>query len=243
MRSYRLAASLACGGLILLASQAVAAETTIAAAAGYRRPLTELAAAYAATSGDQILQVYGHVGQVVAQAQQSDQIALVCGDKVTLDGAKNLSFSRWLSLGAGQLVVAYRKGITLAKAEDIADASLKRIGIPDQANAIYGKAGRQFLDRAGLASGVDPRLVPVAMVPQVTSYLATGELDAGFINATDAIGAGDTIGGFVKVDPDRYDAVDVACGVRAGDVPKALAGFLAFLGTSEAHAILGRYGL
>lgn len=243
MLSRRFSAALACGGLILLAGQAVAAEATLAAAAGYRRPLTELAAAYAARSGDQILQVYGHVGQVVAQAQQSDQITLVCGDKPTLDGAKGLKFDRWVLLGAGQLVVAYRKGITLAKPEDVADASIKRIGIADQANAIYGKAGRQFLDRAGLASGVDPRLVPVAMVPQVTSYLVTGELDAGFVNATDAIGAGDTIGGFVKIDPSRYDAVEVVCGLRAGDVPKAMAGFLTFLDTPEAHAILGHYGL
>lgn len=237
MFSRQLAACLVYGGFIAFATQSVAAEATLAAAAGYRRPLTELASAYASKSGNQILQIYGHVGQVIAQAQQSDQISLVCGDKAGLDGAKGLSFGSWVSLGA------YRKGITLSSAEDVAETSLKRIGIPDQANAIYGKAGRQFLDRAGLAAAVDTRLVPVAMVPQVTSYLATGELDAGFINATDAIGAGDTIGGFVKVDPGRYDAVDVACGVRAGEVPVALSGFLTFLATAEAHTILGRYGL
>lgn len=228
---------------LVLTGPAFADETTLAAGAGFRRPLSELAQGYSAQSGHDILQIYGHVGQVLAQARESDEIALVCGDKAVMANAEGIEFDRWIPLGTGKLVVAFRKGVALEGARDVADPALQRIGIPDQAAAIYGRAGRQFLERSGLAGAVEDRLVPVATVPQVTSYVASGNVDAGFVNATDAIGAGDGIGGFVAVPADLYDPVEVACGIRTDAGGDALAGFAAYLETPEARTILDRYGL
>lgn len=228
---------------LVSADLARAGETTLAAGAGFRRPLAELAQSYEASSGHKILQVYGHVGQVIAQARESAEISLLCGDKAVIAKAEGLAFDQWIALGNGKLVVAFRKDVTLARAEDVATGGLGRIGIPDQSSAIYGKAGRQFLDRAGLAAAVDPRLVPVATVPQVTAYLVSGEIDAGFINATDAIGAGDSIGGFVEVPANLYDPVEVACGLRANATNPAIAGFAAYLASPEAGVVLRRFGL
>jgi molybdate transport system substrate-binding protein len=225
-----------------LAGTAWADEITLAAGAGYRRPIAELAAAYEKQSGDKVLQIYGHMGQVLAQARESNQIGMVCGDRVVLERAKDVTFGAVARIGVGKLVVAYRKGIMLAKPEDVAGPEFKRIGIPDQANAIYGKAGRQFLERSGLAAAIDPRLVAVATVPQVTSYVVSGEVDAGFINVTDAIGAGDGIGGYVAVDATLYDGIEIACGVSAPAAKPAEA-FAKFLDTKQARAILQRYGL
>lgn len=230
--------------VLSLASQAHADEATLAAGAGFRKPIVELAAAYKAASGHEILQIYGHLGQVIAQARESGKISLVCGDRAVLEHAKGVDFKSMARLGLGKLVVAYRKGVKLDKAEDVTRADIKRIGIPDQANAIYGKAGRQFLDRAKLSAAIDPKLIPVATVPQVTSYVVSGEIDAGFVNATDAIGAGDNIGGFVEVDAALYAPVEVVCGVRGGDTASAATtGFVAFLATDQARRIIARYGL
>ncbi len=228
----------------LSAPSAQADEFTLAAGAGFRRPLAELATAYEKASQHKVLQTYGHLGQVIAQARESEKIALVCGDKAVLEKAQGVSFAGLERLGLGKLVVAYRKGITLAKAEDIVKPEFKRIGIPDQASAIYGKAGRQFLDRTKLGAAVDSRLIAVATVPQVTSYVASGEVDAGFVNATDAIGAGANIGGFVEVDAKLYEPVEVVCGVLAAfKESPAVAGFVKYLATEEARGILRRYGL
>lgn len=226
-----------------LAAPAGAEEITLAAGAGFRRPLAEVAAAYEKESGHKVLQVYGHIGQVIAQARESGRIALVCGDRAVLDDAKGLTFDRMVRLGLGRLVVAYRKGVTLAKPEDITGAAFKRIGIPDQATAIYGKAGRQFLDRAKLAAAIDPKLIAVSTVPQVTSYVVSGEVDAGFVNATDAIGAAANLGGFVEVAQTLYDPVEVACGIVAAKGSPAATGFADFLAQSGPRGILQRYGL
>jgi len=223
---------------------AQAAEFTLAAGAGYRRPVAELAGAYEKASGNKVTQIYGHLGQVVAQAREGETVSVVCADRAVIEAAKGLSFASFARLGAGRLVVAYRKGIELKTAADIASPAFARIAIPDQVNAVYGKAGRQYLDRAGLATTIDPRLLAVSTVPQVTSYLVSGEVDAGFINATDALGAAASIGGFVEVEPRYYDPIEISCGIlaRAAQAP-AVAGFAAFLDTEEARAIVRRHGL
>jgi len=243
LRGVTLAAALLASASIASVGIASADEATLAAGAGFRRPLAEVATAYEKASSNKILQIYGHMGQVIAQARESGQIALVCGDQSVLKDAKGVSFERFARLGLGKLVVAYRKGVNLAKAEDIAGDSVKRVGTPDQANAIYGKAGRQFLERAKLTDKIEPKLVKVGTVPQVTSYVISGEVDAGFVNATDAIGAGANIGGFVEVKSDLYDSVEVSCGAVAGKMTKAAEGFVAFLATPQAREILARYGL
>lgn len=234
--------TLIAAAFVSLAGTAGADEITLAAGAGYRRPIAELAAAFEKQSGDKVLQIYGHMGQVLAQVRESGQIGVVCGDRVVLDRAKDLNFGAIARIGVGKLVVAYRKGLTLAKPEDVVGSEFKRIGIPDQANAIYGKAGRQFLERSGLAAAIDPRLVAVATVPQVTSYVVSGEVDAGFINVTDAIGAGEGIGGYIAVDAKLYDGIEIACGVRA-PAAKPVEDFAKFLDTEQARAILQHYGL
>ncbi|MHC5307856.1 molybdate ABC transporter substrate-binding protein [Bartonella sp. LJL80] len=231
---------------ILMTSMAVPAfsgEITIAAAGGYRKPLTELVTVYEKNHQDKVYQVYGHMGQIVSQAKESNDIALLCGDKSVLDHS-GLEFQSMLDLGPGRLVLAFRKGLTLDNPSDIVKDEFKRIGIPDQKNAIYGMAGRQFLDRSQLADKVDGKLVPVASVPQVTSYLVSGDLDAGFVNATDAMSAGDKIGGFIVVSTRDYDAIKIACGLitERGD-KKTVNAFIDFLQTQTAKDILTRYGL
>ncbi|MGO4837094.1 molybdate ABC transporter substrate-binding protein [Rhizobiaceae sp. 2RAB30] len=244
LRSLSLRAVFACGIAVIALSAAHADEATLAAGAGFRKPLTELAAAYEAQSGHKIPQTYGHLGQVVAQARESGKISIVCGDRAVLEKAKDIGFAKMVPLGLGKLVVAFRKGASLDRPEDLATDAFQKIGIPDQANAIYGKAGRQFLERAGLAEKIDPKLIAVATVPQVTSYVSSGEVDAGFVNATDAIGAGDNIGGFVEVPANFYDPVEVSCGAIESASPSPAAdGFLGFLETDPARAILKRYGL
>jgi molybdate transport system substrate-binding protein len=147
-------------------------------------------------------------------------------------------------LGLGRLVIAYRRGLALSEPGDIAKAEFKRIGIPDQTQAIYGKAGRQFLERTGLSAKVEAKLIAVATVPQVTSYVVSGEVDAGFINATDALGVTDSIGGFLEVAPDLYDRVEVVCAILSSPKNAAVAqAFADFIETDRSRAVLQRHGL
>ncbi|MFD2173532.1 molybdate ABC transporter substrate-binding protein [Rhodobacter lacus] len=235
-----LVAAVALGTVVLGTAAPVFAEgLTIAAGAGYRRPMAQAFAAFEAESGAAVGQVYGNMGQVLGQARESGQIAMVCGDRKVLAKAEGLTFTRFVPLGAGKLVVAFRNGVTLAAPEGITDPEITRVGIPDAKAAVYGKAGRQYLSQSGLAEAVAPKLVEVQTVPQVTAYLTAGEVDAGFLNITDAIGAGPAIGGYVPVDPALYDPIEIACGVLS----PAAEGFAAFLESPAGHAIMEANGL
>ncbi|SOC19001.1 molybdate ABC transporter substrate-binding protein [Rhodobacter maris] len=212
---------------------------TIAAGAGYRRPMAQAFTAFEAAGGEKVGQVYGNMGQVLGQARESGQIAMVCGDRKVLAKAEGLAFTRFVPLGEGKLVVAYRKGVRLAAPEAITGPEVTRVGIPDAKAAVYGKAGRQYLAKSGVGDQVAAKLVEVQTVPQVTAYLSAGEVDAGFLNITDAIGAGDAIGGYVSVDPKYYDPIEIACGV----ISPAAEGFAAFLESPAGHAIMEANGL
>lgn len=225
--------------------QALAADPLmIAAGAGYKRPVGELAAAFERASGRKVEPLFGNMGQVLTQAAQSDKVAVVFGDLAFLEAATQVSFARFLPAGTGKLVLAWPTGRQLARADGIADPAFARIALPDVRHAVYGKAGSEFLQRSGLADKVKDRLVTVATVPQVSAYLVSGEVDAGFINLTDALGVRDRIGGYIEIDPALYGEIRIVGGVVAGreDLPgvRELAGFLQ---TPEARAILAKHGL
>jgi len=81
------------------------------------------------------------MGQVIAQARESGDIAMICGDRALPETATGLHFTRYIPLGEGRLVVGFRKGLTLAAPGDIASAAVARIAIPDQNAAVHGKPG------------------------------------------------------------------------------------------------------
>ncbi|NHN76977.1 molybdate ABC transporter substrate-binding protein [Azotobacter chroococcum] len=237
---------LALAGLSAVGALPVSAaeSLTLAAGAGYKRPVSELAAAFERRSGIRIEPFFGHMGQVLAQARQSDRVAVVFGDQAFLEGAGQPAFARYLPAGRGRLVLAWPTGRTLAKPEELVAPQFARIALPDERQAVYGKAASQFLARSGLAKKLEGRLLMVANVPQVSAYLVGGEVDAGFINLTDALGVRERIGGFVEIDPALHDEIRIVGGVVSGheNLPgvQALAEFLA---SPEAQAILIRHGL
>ncbi|THF64700.1 molybdate ABC transporter substrate-binding protein [Pseudothauera nasutitermitis] len=236
---------LLCCALLCAAGPALAQEALlVAAGAGYRRPVTELAQDFERRSGVKVEQLYGHMGQILGQVAQGGKVAVVFGDRAFLENAPNVQFARYLPAGAGRLVVAWPREKTLASVDDLAGAGVGRVALPDPVHAVYGKAAIQFLERSGLRARIGERLVPVSTVPQVSSYLVSGDVDAGFINLTDALGIAERIGGYLEIDQKLYDPVDIVIGVVGGQEHNAAVQALAtYLGSSEARAILSRHGL
>lgn len=228
----------------LFITSALAEDYIIAAAGGYRKPFTALTAAFEQKTGIKIPQVYGHMGQIIAQAYENKDIAFVCGDQTVLEKAKNIHFSQMVKLGEGKLVIAYRKGMAIKDAAMLQDATMKTVAMPDPKSTIYGLAAQQYMERSGLIEAIKPKIITVSSVPQVTSYLVSGDADTGFINITDALGAGDNIGGFIKLDSAYYDRIIISCGVVAQDGKQDdIQAFINFLQSTDAQNILTQYGL
>jgi len=229
--------------ILALAAPALAETLTIAAGAGYKKPVTELAAAFDAKNGGRTELIFGNMGQVTTQAKTSGAVDIVVGEKNFL-GNVGLPVDQAVLLGRGVLVLAWPKGKGLAAPADIAKPEVTRLAMPDPAKAIYGKAAAQYLERSGLAQAVAGKILSVATVPQVTTYLQSGEVDAGFVNRTDVMDAGPSIGGYLEIDPALYNPIEIVA-VEAGQAksPEAAKAFAAFLASPEARAIITRHGL
>lgn len=230
---------------LLLFVTALHAETfMLAAGAGYKRPLDELARQYESRSSNKVESFYGNMAQVMTQVKQSGKVALILADLDFLQKTKAVEFAGFMPLGDGKLVLAYAKDKTLKSPEALTDAAIARVAMPDQKNAIYGIATTEFLGKSGLASRIKDKLMVVATVPQVSAYLVSGDVDAGFINLTDALGIKDKIGGYLEIDPKSYGEIKIAGGIVKGwESNAAVKSFVEYLQTSAARAILQKYGL
>lgn len=213
----------------------------IAAGAGYKKPLTEIYAAFTQSTGTKVEAVFGNLQQVLAQTRDSGRVDLVVGEQAFL--AKSGLFSRDQTLGTGRLVLAYGAR-RLAGYQSLTDPAVTRIGLPDPQKAIYGKAATQFLERSGLLPQVKGKLMTLSTVPQVSAYLIAGTIDAGFLNVTDALGIADKIAGYDELPAGLYDQPVIVLAVPK-DRPESTASksFADFIGQDGARAILTRYGL
>jgi molybdate transport system substrate-binding protein len=228
--------------LFCCAGLARAENLTIASGAGYKRLVTELAATYEARTGKRLDLVFGNMGQVVAQARASGKVQVIIGEQAFLRQS-GLPLASFTEIGRGQLVLAWPKGKPLSGLGDLAKPEVKRVAMPDAAKAIYGKAGSEALARAGLADKVRDKLLVVATVPQVMTYVVTGEVDAGLANLTDALGQAGHIGGYLAVDPALYAPISIGAAVLAGQQSSDTAAFLDFLASEQGRALARKHGL
>ncbi|MFH0780531.1 MAG: molybdate ABC transporter substrate-binding protein [Pseudomonadota bacterium] len=230
---------------LLVAPAAVRAEQrlTIAAGAGYKRLVEELCTSYTNKTGVPVNKVFGNMGQITAQAQESGAIDFIMGDKTYLDSSK-LLFAEELILGRGKLVAAAAKGTKIKNLDALTESSVQRIAIADSEKAIYGHAAREFLTARGIWQQIQPKLLVVGTVPQVTAYLLTGEIDIGFINLTEALAIKDKVEILFTIDEKLYSPIlIVAKQLQQSTNIEAGASLVAFLQSEQAQTLLKKQGL
>jgi len=228
--------------LLITSMPALASETLlIASVAGYKTVIETLAKSYSQQTGATVERIYGNMGQIVGQAQSSGKVDLMVGEESFLR-ASALPLADAAPLGKGRLVLAWPKG--KSEPADLTDSNITRIAIPDATRAIYGKAAMEYLNNSGLHEALKDKLVVVGTVPQVFAYLSTGEVDAGFLNLTQAMAVTKQLGGFIEMDEKLYKPIAIAC-IRLQTSPNAAAAedFARFLQTEEARTILTAHGL
>ena len=233
---------LACAAFLLAANAWAADALLDAAGAGYRKPVMELLEDFSKSSGMRTEASFGNMRQVETQARQNPDIALMIGDRAFLE-PMGLA-ERFQPLGTGRLVLVTARGQAIASLADLREPRFRRIALPDRAKAVYGNAAATCLARLGLAQPLAGRLVEVATVPQVSAYVATGEVDAGFLNRTEALALQGRAGAAIDAPQDCYDPIELSVGVLKGRAGGAAArAFLDYLASPAARQVLERHGM
>lgn len=224
-----------CMAVLLNASENI----TIAAGAGYKKMTLELLENF--KDKDKIDPVFGNMRQITTQAQNSD-ITLLIGDKKFFDKVEGLKDKKSQKIGSGKLVLVTKKGLSLSDLKDLEKSKFAKISLPDTKKAVYGLAADETIKKLNL--NIKDKLLYAATVPQSASYVISGEVDAGFINLSEALSIKDKIGQIYEVKSDLYSEISiVALSLENCDKSDICASFKEFLNSQKAKEIITKYGL
>lgn len=229
--------------LFSLASVALA-NVAVTTGAGYKTMVEELCKVYR-ESGGTVEEMYGgHIGQMLMQIKQGSGANIVISDRGTLDGAsQGVAFDAYEDLGDTLLVLAWRKGVTIASPADLEKPEIKSVSMPDAKAAIYGRAAAAFLESSGIGKKIEGKLSVVSSVPQVFSYLVTGEMDAGFVNRVMIMNGRDKIGGSLEIAEGYPPLKMVAAVIEGNGKDPEVVRFLEFLRSPRGREILKKNGI
>ncbi len=142
----------------------------------------------------------------------------------------------------GSLVLCLHKaaGDQVRGLADLSRPEIKRIAIANPEYAPYGVAARQALERAGLWSSLEPKIVRAGSVGQAMTYVQNGDAEAALVSHALVVPEVRVI----EVDPALYEPLIQALGIVAAtklhDRASALAQFIL---SPEGQAILHENGL
>ena len=199
----------------VLVTGAFADTLTVAAGAGYKRMVGEIIQAYENKTGQKVDAIYGDMKEIMTQARAGENVALVLGEHNFLK-ASDVRFTSFPKLGKGILALAFCKNVKLNKPEDLTGSKIFKVGIANPNKTIYGKAAKEFLENSGLYKQIEKKIMLIPTCPKILESLLGGEIQAGFVNLTEAIYLKDRLGGYIVVDQEKYKPINLVIGVIRG---------------------------
>ena len=248
MRASKPFRSLAALAALLIGAHAAAADLTVSAASSLTNAFKEIAPLFEAQEPGTRVQLNfaasGALLQQMAKGAPADVFA--SADQETMDRAQAQSLVKAEArrdFASNGLVVIVPGGATLAPATlgDLWKPAYTRIAIGLPASVPVGRHTQGVLEKAGLWTAIEPKMIGAQNVRQALDYVARGEVDAGFVYTTDAA----LLAGKVKValvvptdKPILYPIAPLATSGNAAQAQK----FVAFVLTPAAQAVLAKYG-
>lgn len=235
--------------LLMCASLAsTAAELTVSAAASLTNAFNELGPQFeAANPGNKVQFNYAASGALLAQISKGAPVdVFASADQETMDQAEKQGFvkaAQRKNFVSNTLVVVVPTTVTnLPKATaDLTQASYQRVAIGLPASVPVGRYTKGVLEAAGQWAAIEPKMIGANNVRQALDYVARAEVDAGFVYATDAAIMPDKVKVAFTVPtttPILYPVAPLAASPNAALAQR----FVDFLGTTQAQAVLAKYG-
>ena len=220
----------------------------MSAAASLTNAFKELATRFESVApGAKVRLNFAASGALYQQIRQGAPVdVFASADQVTMDRAAKESLiidATRVEFAANSVVLVepLQGGVGIKSIKDLTRPEVKRIAVAKTATVPAGRYARQALESAGLWASLEPRYILADSVRQVLDYVSRGEVEAGFVYATDAAIMKDKVK--VVATASGHDPVSYPAAVVAATGQKELAGkFVSFLSSGTAHEILDRYG-
>lgn len=228
---------------------ASAADLTVSAAASLTNAFTEIGSAFEAQNpGTRVRLNFGASGALLQQIVNGAPVdVFASADQETMDQAQKqglVDAATRVDFVRNSLVVVVPGDSKLAATAlpELRSDRFKRIAIGQPASVPVGRYTKAVLEQAGLWSAIEPKMIAAQSVRQALDYVARGEVDAGFVYATDAAIMPGKVRVLLTVPTRTPILYPIAALKAAGD--RALAQrFVRFVASSPAaRAVLARYG-
>lgn len=237
----------------MLALTAQAQDLTIAAASDLQLVFPEIVAAFERKTGKKVRVSYGSSGNFVAQIQNGAPFDLFFSADV--DYPRRLVLSGFAQgephvYGIGRIVlwVPNDSKLDLERSglQALLSSEAKKIAIANPTHAPYGRAAKAALEKAGLWTRVQPRLVLGENISQAAHFVRSGNADAGIIAFSLALSDRmKTQGRYWLVPEEMHPPMEQAVVITNSAQDQDLATarqFLGFIQSDEGRAIMAKYG-
>lgn len=239
---------LVCALLTLASFVAHAADLTVSAAASLTNAFKELGPAFEARHpGTKLLLNFAASDALLAQiAKGAPADVFASADQAAMDraAAQNLLVAgtrRNFVANTLVMIVPTDSGLGLRALADLRKPAVRKVAIGNPASVPVGRYTRGALEAAKLWVAVAPKAVLAQSVRQALDYVARGEVEAGFVYATDALILKDKVKVVATIPTGTAITYPIAA-VAGSPNPAAAREFIDFVATPAAQAVLARYG-
>ncbi|MBK6974272.1 MAG: molybdate ABC transporter substrate-binding protein [Sterolibacteriaceae bacterium] len=224
-----------------------AEEVVVSAAASLTNAFKEVGTAFEKTQAEaKVTFNFAASGPLLQQIENGAPVdVFVSADQETMNAAEKKQLTipaTRRNFVSNQLVLVQPKaGSPLKGIGDLANDTVRRIAIGNPASVPVGRYTREVLQAERLWDSVQPRVINADSVRQVLDYVARGEVDAGFVYATDAAIATEKVTVVGTISTPRPVVYPIAV-VSTSRRTKLAESFIAFVLAPEAQSILRKYG-
>lgn len=235
----------------LAADASFAADITVSAAASLTNAFNEIGQAYERTTHGRhrVLFNFGASGSLLQQIARGAPVdVFASADLETMDRAQkqNLIYpdSRENFVANRLVVIAPGRSplsLSLSRLSELNVEGVQRIAVGIPESVPVGRYAKDVLMAAGLWDVLQPRMVFAQSVRQCLDYVARGEVDAGFVYATDALLMKQRVKTVLEVKTDKPILYPIAVVKGNGQEDHARA-FVRFVRSDGTRKILARHG-
>ncbi len=222
-------------------------ELLVSAAASLTESFKEIGRSFAAKNpGVKVRFNFAGSGPLLQQIAQGAPVDLFASaDQETMDKAEKDGFilpgSRVNFTGNSLVLIAPVNMPAVTGLGDLKSGRVQKIAMANPASVPAGRYAKAALEKQGLWETLAPKCVMGISVKQALEYVLRGEVEAGFVFATDAASAKERVRVVAEISTDRPIVYPAAVVAASANKEKAQA-FILYLRSSEAQAILAKYG-
>jgi len=253
-RSSRLARflSLATAWLLCISFAAAAlqskTEITVSAAISLKDALDEIAQLYRAKEPETTIHFnVGGSGTLQRQVEQGAPVDIfISASPDQMDALESqgllLQASRKDMVKNSVVLIVPKGKIGISSFQDLAGPDVKFIGVGEPQTVPAGKYAQQILTHFGIYEKLKSKLVLAKDVRQVLTYVATGNVDAGIVYATDAQTSSQVTVVATAPEDSHSPVIYPLAIIKSSKNIQAARNFVDFLQGQKGRAVFQKYG-